>query len=141
MNSVLEYLLGRVDKLGTGAGRAVKSVCRPRRSIRERQPSGNRNDPGKLLRVTAELSAREAILPLRMKARALTYTKSPILLTRQSLQVLRPRRAAHLQHHGRSEYSHGGAKLRMSEATAKRRCQLEGSHPAGTFKSELQNEN
>jgi len=64
MNSVLEYLLDRVDKLGLAAVEQSNLFVALDEAFVNAVKHGNRNDPGKLLRVTAELSAREAIFTI-----------------------------------------------------------------------------
>ncbi|MFS8085319.1 MAG: ATP-binding protein, partial [Acidobacteriota bacterium] len=61
MNSVLEYLLDRVAKLGLIQIEQSNLFVALDEAFVNAVRHGNRNDPGKLLRVTAELSAREAI--------------------------------------------------------------------------------
>src|SRR6185503_8779006 len=61
MNSVLEYLLDRVAKLGLVQIEQSNLFVALDEAFVNAVKHGNRNDPGKLLRVTAELSAREAI--------------------------------------------------------------------------------
>ncbi len=64
MNSVLEYLLDRVDKLGLVQVEQSNLFVALDEAFVNAVKHGNRNDPGKLLRVTAELSAREAIFTI-----------------------------------------------------------------------------
>jgi serine/threonine-protein kinase RsbW len=61
MNAVLEYLLDRVAKLGMIQVEQSNLFVALDEAFVNAVKHGNRNDPGKLLRVTAELSAREAI--------------------------------------------------------------------------------
>jgi serine/threonine-protein kinase RsbW len=61
MNSVLEYLLSRVEKLGLIQIEQSNLFVALDEAFVNAVKHGNRNDPGKLLRVTAELSAHEAI--------------------------------------------------------------------------------
>jgi serine/threonine-protein kinase RsbW len=61
MNAVLEYLLDRVAKLGLIQIEQSNLFVALDEAFVNAVKHGNRNDPGKLLRVTAELSAREAI--------------------------------------------------------------------------------
>jgi serine/threonine-protein kinase RsbW len=61
MNAVLEYLLDRVAKLGLVQIEQSNLFVALDEAFVNAVKHGNRNDPGKLLRVTAELSAREAI--------------------------------------------------------------------------------
>ena len=61
MNAVLEYLLDRVDKLGLVKTEQSNLFVALDEAFVNAVKHGNRNDPAKLLRVTAELSAHEAI--------------------------------------------------------------------------------
>lgn len=61
MNSVLEYLLDRVSKLGLVEIEQSNLFVALDEAFVNAVRHGNRNDPDKLLRVTAELSATEAI--------------------------------------------------------------------------------
>lgn len=61
MNSVLEYLLDRVAKLGLVKVEQSNLFVALDEAFVNAVKHGNRNDPTKLLRVTAELSAHEAI--------------------------------------------------------------------------------
>jgi serine/threonine-protein kinase RsbW len=61
MNAVLEYLLDRVAKLGLVKIEQSNLFVALDEAFVNAVKHGNRNDPGKLLRVTAELSAHEAI--------------------------------------------------------------------------------
>lgn len=60
MNGVLEYLLGRVSKLGIVAPERSNLFIALDEAFVNAVRHGNKNDPTKLLKVTAELSAREA---------------------------------------------------------------------------------
>lgn len=61
MNAVLEYLLDRVAKLGLIKVEQSNLFVALDEAFVNAVKHGNRNDPSKLLRVTAELSAHEAI--------------------------------------------------------------------------------
>ena len=61
MNSVLEYLLGRVAKLGMIEIEQSNLFVALDEAFVNAVKHGNRNDPEKLLRVTSELSEHEAI--------------------------------------------------------------------------------
>lgn len=61
MNSVLAYLLDRVEKLGMIQVEQSNLFVALDEAFVNAVKHGNRNDMSKLLRVTAELSAREAI--------------------------------------------------------------------------------
>lgn len=60
MNGVLEYLLGRVSKLGIVTPERSNLFIALDEAFVNAVKHGNKNDPTKLLRVTAELSPREA---------------------------------------------------------------------------------
>jgi serine/threonine-protein kinase RsbW len=64
MNAVLEYLLDRVAKLGLIEIEQSNLFVALDEAFVNAVKHGNRNDPGKLLRVTAELSAHEAIFTI-----------------------------------------------------------------------------
>jgi serine/threonine-protein kinase RsbW len=61
MNSVLDYLLGRVAKMGMIEVEQSNLYIALDEAFVNAVKHGNRQDPEKLLRVTAELSAHEAI--------------------------------------------------------------------------------
>lgn len=61
MNAVLEYLLDRVARLGLIKVEQSNLFVALDEAFVNAVKHGNRNDPAKLLRVTAELSAHEAI--------------------------------------------------------------------------------
>jgi len=61
MNSVLEYLIDRVARLGLIKVEQSNLFVALDEAFVNAVKHGNRNDPGKLLRITAELSAHEAI--------------------------------------------------------------------------------
>ena len=61
MNAVLEYLLDRVARLGLIKVEQSNLFVALDEAFVNAVKHGNRNDPSKLLRVTAELSAHEAI--------------------------------------------------------------------------------
>ena len=60
MNGVLEYLLGRVSKLGIVAPEHSNLFIALDEAFVNAVKHGNKNDPTKLVKVTAELSPREA---------------------------------------------------------------------------------
>ena len=60
MNGVLEYLLGRVSKLGIVTPERSNLFIALDEAFVNAVKHGNKNDPTKLLKVTAELSPREA---------------------------------------------------------------------------------
>jgi serine/threonine-protein kinase RsbW len=61
MNTVLEYLLDRVDKIGLIKAEQSNLFVALDEAFVNAIKHGSRNDPTKLVRVTAELSPREAI--------------------------------------------------------------------------------
>ena len=64
MNAVLEYLLDRVARLGLIKVEQSNLFVALDEAFVNAVKHGNRNDPAKLLRVTAELSAHEAIFTI-----------------------------------------------------------------------------
>ena len=60
MNGVLQYLLGRVSKLGIVTPERSNLFIALDEAFVNAVKHGNKNDPTKLLKVTAELSPREA---------------------------------------------------------------------------------
>jgi hypothetical protein len=63
---------------------------------------GNKNDLTKLVKITAELSPKEASFTVEMKAKASTFVRFRIRAIPRTVSNLRPWSAPHLQHHGRS---------------------------------------
>jgi serine/threonine-protein kinase RsbW len=61
MNTVLEYLLDRVDKIGLVKAEQSNLFVALDEAFVNAVKHGNRSDPTKLVRITAELSPREAI--------------------------------------------------------------------------------
>jgi serine/threonine-protein kinase RsbW len=61
MNTVLEYMLDRVDKIGLVKTEQSNLFVALDEAFVNAVKHGNRNDPTKLVRITAELSPREAI--------------------------------------------------------------------------------
>jgi serine/threonine-protein kinase RsbW len=61
MNTVLEYLLDRVDKIGLVKAEQSNLFVALDEAFVNAIKHGSRNDPTKLVRITAELSPREAI--------------------------------------------------------------------------------
>ena len=64
MNGVLQYLLERVAKLGVVAPEASNLYVALDEAFVNAVKHGNKNDPTKLLRVTAELSPKEAVFTI-----------------------------------------------------------------------------
>ncbi|HJZ80452.1 MAG TPA: ATP-binding protein [Pyrinomonadaceae bacterium] len=114
MNSVLEYLLDRVDKLGLVQVEQSNLFVALDEAFVNAVKHGNRNDRGKLLRVTAELSAREAIFTIEdegdgFDVRAIPDPTDPANLFKSS------GRGVLLIYNimDEVEYSQHGSKLRM----------------------------
>ena len=114
MNSVLEYLLDRVAKLGLVQIEQSNLFVALDEAFVNAVRHGNRNDAGKLLRVTAELSAREAIFTIEdegdgFDVHAIPDPTDPANLFKSS------GRGVLLIYNimDEVEYSRGGAKLRM----------------------------
>jgi serine/threonine-protein kinase RsbW len=77
MNAVLEYLLDRVSKLGLVQIEQSNLFVALDEAFVNAVKHGNRNDPEKLLRVTAELSAREAIFTVEDEGEGFDVGKIP----------------------------------------------------------------
>ncbi len=114
MNAVLEYLLDRVAKLGLIKIEQSNLFVALDEAFVNAVRHGNRNDPSKLLRVTAELSAHEAIFTVEDEGDGFDVREIPD-----------PRDPANLfKSSGRGvlliynimdevEYSEGGTRLKM----------------------------
>lgn len=114
MNSVLEYLLDRVAKLGLIQVEQSNLFVALDEAFVNAVKHGNRNDPSKLLRVTAELSVHEAIFTVEDEGDGFDVREIPD-----------PRDPANLfKSSGRGvlliynimdevEYSEGGTRLKM----------------------------
>jgi len=114
MNIVLEYLLDRVARLGMIEVEQSNLFVALDEAFVNAVKHGNRNDPTKLLRVTAELSAHEATFTVEDEGDGFDVREIPD-----------PRDAANLfKSSGRGvlliynimdevEYSQGGARLKM----------------------------
>ena len=114
MNSVLEYLLGRVDKLGLVQVEQSNLFVALDEAFVNAVKHGNRNDPGKLLRVTAELSAREAIFTIEDEGNGFDVHEIPDPTDPANLFKSSGRGVLLIYNiMDEVEYSHGGAKLRM----------------------------
>jgi serine/threonine-protein kinase RsbW len=114
MNSVLEYLLDRVDKLGLVQIEQSNLFVALDEAFVNAVKHGNRNDAAKMLRVTAELSAREAIFTIEdegdgFDVHAIPDPTDPANLFKSS------GRGVLLIYNimDEVEYSRGGAKLKM----------------------------
>jgi len=114
MNIVLEYLLDRVARLGMIEVEQSNLFVALDEAFVNAVKHGNRNDPTKLLRVTAELSAHEAVFTVEDEGDGFDVREIPD-----------PRDPANLfKSNGRGvlliynimdevEYSQGGARLKM----------------------------
>jgi serine/threonine-protein kinase RsbW len=114
MNAVLEYLLDRVGRLGLIKPEQSNLFVALDEAFVNAVKHGNRNDPTKLLRVTAELSAHEAIFTVEDEGEGFDVQEIPD-----------PRDPANLfKSSGRGvlliynimdevEYSAGGSRLKM----------------------------
>ena len=114
MNSVLEYLLDRVDKLGLVKAEQSNLFVALDEAFVNAVKHGNRNDPGKLLRVTAELSAREAIFTVEDEGDGFDVHEIPDPTDPANLFKSSGRGVLLIFNiMDEVEYSRGGAKLRM----------------------------
>ena len=114
MNSVLEYLLDRVDKLGLVQVEQSNLFVALDEAFVNAVKHGNRNDPGKLLRVTAELSAREAIFTIEDEGDGFDVHEIPDPTDPANLFKSSGRGVLLIYNiMDEVEYSRGGAKLRM----------------------------
>jgi serine/threonine-protein kinase RsbW len=77
MNSVLEYLLDRVAKLGLIQVEQSNLYVALDEAFVNAVKHGNRSDPEKLLRVTAELSAHEAIFTVEDEGDGFNVSEIP----------------------------------------------------------------
>lgn len=114
MNSVLEYLLDRVDKLGLVQVEQSNLFVALDEAFVNAVKHGNRNEPGKLLRVTAELSAREAIFTVEDEGEGFDVHEIPDPTDPTNLFKSSGRGVLLIYNiMDEVEYSRGGAKLRM----------------------------
>lgn len=114
MNSVLEYLLDRVDKLGLVEVEQSNLFVALDEAFVNAVRHGNRNDPGKLLRVTAELSDREAIFTVEDEGAGFDVHEIPDPTDPANLFKSSGRGVLLIYNiMDEVEYSHGGAKLKM----------------------------
>lgn len=114
MNSVLEYLLDRVDKLGLVQVEQSNLFVALDEAFVNAVKHGNRNDPEKLLRVTAELSAREAIFTIEDEGDGFDVHEIPDPTDPANLFKSSGRGVLLIYNiMDEVEYSRGGAKLRM----------------------------
>lgn len=114
MTSVLEYLLDRVDKLGLVAVEQSNLFVALDEAFVNAVRHGNRNDPGKLLRVTAELSKREAIFTVEDEGEGFDVHDIPDPTDPGNLFKSSGRGVLLIYNiMDEVEYSRGGAKLKM----------------------------
>jgi serine/threonine-protein kinase RsbW len=114
MNSVLEYLVDRVDKLGLVKVEQSNLFVALDEAFVNAVKHGNRNDPVKLLRVTAELSAREAIFTVEDEGEGFDVHEIPDPTDPANLFKSSGRGVLLIYNiMDEVEYSRGGAKLRM----------------------------
>ncbi len=114
MNSVLEYLLDRVDKLGLVEVEQSNLFVALDEAFVNAVRHGNRNDPHKLLRVTAELSGREAIFTVEDEGAGFDVHEIPDPTDPANLFKSSGRGVLLIYNiMDEVEYSRGGAKLKM----------------------------
>ena len=77
MNGVLQYLLERVSKLGIVTPETSNLFIALDEAFVNAVKHGNKNDPTKLLRVTAELSAREACFTVEDEGKGFNLNEIP----------------------------------------------------------------
>ena len=114
MNSVLEYLLDRVEKLGLVEIEQSNLFVALDEAFVNAVKHGNRNDPQKLVRVTAELSAREAIFTVEDEGDGFDVREIPDPTDPANLFKSTGRGVLLIYNiMDEVEYSRGGAKLKM----------------------------
>ena len=114
MNSVLEYLLDRVQKLGLVEIEQSNLFVALDEAFVNAVKHGNRNNPEKLLRVTAELSAREAIFTVEDEGEGFDVREIPDPTDPANLFKSSGRGVLLIYNiMDEVEYSRGGAKLKM----------------------------
>ena len=114
MNSVLEYLLDRVEKLGLVEVEQSNLFVALDEAFVNAVKHGNRNNPEKLLRVTAELSAREAIFTVEDEGNGFDVREIPDPTDPANLFKSSGRGVLLIYNiMDEVEYSRGGAKLKM----------------------------
>lgn len=114
MNSVLEYLLGRVEKLGMVEVEQSNLFVALDEAFVNAVKHGNRNNPEKLLRVTGELSAHEAIFTVEDEGEGFDVRDIPDPCDPANLFKSSGRGVLLIYNiMDEVEYSQGGAKLRM----------------------------
>jgi serine/threonine-protein kinase RsbW len=114
MNSVLEYLLARVERLGMVEIEQSNLFVALDEAFVNAVKHGNRNNPEKLLRVTGELSAREAIFTVEDEGPGFDVREIPDPTDPANLFKSSGRGVLLIYNiMDEVEYSRGGAKLRM----------------------------
>jgi serine/threonine-protein kinase RsbW len=114
MNSVLEYLLDRVERLGMVEVEQSNLFVALDEAFVNAVKHGNRNNPEKLLRVTAELSPREAIFTVEDEGDGFDVREIPDPTDPANLFKSSGRGVLLIYNiMDEVEYSQGGAKLRM----------------------------
>lgn len=114
MNSVLEYLIDRVQKLGLVEIEQSNLFVALDEAFVNAVKHGNRNNPEKLLRVTAELSAREAIFTVEDEGDGFDVREIPDPTDPANLFKSSGRGVLLIYNiMDEVEYSQGGAKLKM----------------------------
>ena len=114
MNAVLGYLLDRVEKLGLVEVEQSNLFVALDEAFVNAVKHGNRNNPEKLLRVTAELSAHEAIFTVEDEGDGFDVREIPDPTDPANLFKSSGRGVLLIYNiMDEVEYSHGGAKLKM----------------------------
>jgi len=114
MNSVLEYLLDRVERLGMVEIEQSNLFVALDEAFVNAVKHGNRNNPEKLLRVTGELSAGEAIFTVEDEGDGFDVREIPDPTDPANLFKSSGRGVLLIYNiMDEVEYSQGGAKLRM----------------------------
>ena len=114
MNSVLEYLLARVERLGMVEVEQSNLYVALDEAFVNAVKHGNRNNAEKLLRVTGELSAREAIFTVEDEGDGFDVREIPDPTDPANLFKSSGRGVLLIYNiMDEVEYSQGGAKLRM----------------------------
>jgi len=114
MNGVLEYLLDRVAKLGLIEVEQSNLFVALDEAFVNAVKHGNHNDPEKLLRVTAELSAREAIFTVEDEGEGFDVREIPDPCDPANLFKSNGRGVLLIYNiMDEVEYSEGGSRLKM----------------------------
>jgi len=114
MNTVLEYLLARVDGLGLIKVEQSNLYVALDEAFVNAVKHGNRNDPTKLIRVTAELSPHEAIFTVEDEGEGFDVREIPDPCDPANLFKSTGRGVLLIYNiMDEVEYSQGGARLRM----------------------------